>query len=223
MPDQSELPFPGLDLLLVEGHGDSDTATGNKAAVAINRSQAVLHALLTGQTTGWLNDPLLLAKGIDDLANANATGNSLLFLTPLSSRLVQECAALVSEDSPDWCRALLEGADSEVRKLADRAPRLFAMTSYGRFSLRYGNGGIADPRDRRVEFRLRGATIPTAIHDLVKRESQHSLYRLYTTDAVSALYECDSERIDMGPDAANLFSCVGHLVKMLQPPLPQED
>ncbi len=136
---------------------------------------------------------------------------ALFWLAPLGARITEECrlGRELAQGLPAWCRALLPPAVSPIPSSVgeqdttpaslSRLPKLFAMTSYGRYSLRYGTPGVVDPRDRRVEFRLRGAIIPAAIHDLFTDPDEPyfnntGLFRLYSTDAAMALHQCDATR-----------------------------
>ncbi len=209
----------GIDLVLIEGHADGEPpGSDNIAEVAENRARSVLLALLdpvfrtksVPDTTGGL------ARALDNQAarlgeNRSDFKSALIDLIPLSSRLVQECMlATVDLESllQNWCDRLLDVAgdapDADVMALVGGpaiggvrkfVPRIFALSSYGRFSLRFGSDlNQGDPHDRRVEIRIHSAAIPQRIHELVEETQHIGFYRLYSAAAVVALHRCDLER-----------------------------
>lgn len=213
----SERAAPGIDLFQIEGHGDNvPFGTGADPRLAMNRAQAVLYSLLVEPRAN--EGPLALIQRInqfdarriaDELdriiqPSSSTTLGDLFWLAPLGARITEECrlGRELRQDLPEWCQGLLpEGQPRGTPNLESRLPKLFAMTSYGRFSLRYGDRAntAGDPRDRRVEFRLRGSIIPTGIHDLFTDPegpyfNNTGLFRLYSTDAVMALHQCDATR-----------------------------
>lgn len=219
---------PGIDLFQIEGHGDSDPIGTAQPLVALHRAQAVLYSLLVEPRQNESSLALIaginaldgdgISRGLDEImgsASSAALGD-LFWLAPLGARIAEECRVGEQErrtaseeplpELPYWCQRLLRPVSEDETQSADEQqtsaslPKLFAMTSYGRFSLRYGNiVRRADPRDRRVEFRLRGSIIPTTIHELFSdRDGPYfnntRLFRLYSTDAVRALHQCDASR-----------------------------
>ena len=206
---------PGLDLFIIEGHSDGGRPIGNDGArVAEERAQRVLLALLSEDPVESIN---LVPKGslpykIDSMTSllpaqiSHGYRSVLLDLVPLSARVLQEC--LVEYDRNNnatqttWCEALV--SDSRKQAVADasigdrselRIPRIFAMSSFARYSLRWGTLGTPDNRDRRVEFRFRPAAIPASIHKLVRSTGgKESYYRLYSASAALALHKCDLKR-----------------------------
>ncbi|MEZ5492242.1 MAG: hypothetical protein R3F50_18315 [Gammaproteobacteria bacterium] len=99
---------------------------------------------------------------------------------------------------------------SQIRNL--HVPRLFALSNYDRFSLRHGQLGVGDPRDRRVEFRFLTAAIPAEIHQLVRTRGNTDFYLLYTAAATMELHNCDMVRAQ--PGAAD-GTCVERLNRLV--------
>lgn len=132
---------------------------------------------------------------------------------------------------PIWCAALLgmqysEQIDAEGFVQIERStpsgpeagssplsgdlyiPRLFALSNFDRFSLRHGELGRPNNRDRRVEFRFLTAAIPAEIHQLVRARKNTDYYLLYTAAATMELHNCDMER---APDG----TCVDRLNRLV--------
>lgn len=220
LPGSESTAAPGIDLLQIEGHGDWREAGTTDAGVALGRAQTVLLALLFNQVP-TSSDPVVdwikrstssnddsknfnwVAYQLDQIMSMNGNQrdalSTLFWLAPLGARIEEECRAgrHYNRTLPDWCWALVNPMPAPRignEDFTSRLPKLFAMTSYGRFSLRYGVPGEINPRDRRVEFRLRGSIIPAAIHELYEETGNTRLFRLYSTDAVMALHQCDETR-----------------------------
>lgn len=104
-------------------------------------------------------------------------------------------------------------ATDDVQPEGLRIPRLFALSDYGRFSLRHGGLGPADNRNRRVEFRFLTAAIPAEIHQLVRETRDTNYYLLYTAAATMVLHQCDIERAQsVRPEQ----TCVEHLNRLVR-------
>lgn len=221
---------PGLDLFVIEGHSDGQQPNVKNAAVAEARAQRVLYALLSDEQIGLINDisEAALPYRIDGMARQlpgqgrSGYRSALLDLVPLSTRIFQECLAEYKRAAGQishtkWCDALLrdagalrEASEGIVAGFQLRVPRIFALSSYGRFSLRFGRLAMPNNRDRRVEFRFRPAAIPPSIHELVRAEGgNQSYYRLYSASAALTLHRCDLQRPVDG-------TCVGALNDLVE-------
>lgn len=206
--------FSAVDLVLIEGHSDGQGGS-TTPVIGENRAKAVLLALLDpgsrrGATGAGTHDTVAerLAEDIDDISavlddpERQSYETALVDLVPHSARLAYECSYNPESSQQGhmvWCDVIGNNFAGGDRSASNYIPRIFALSSFGRFSLRHGTARTGaeiqgDARDRRIEITLRSAAVPPGIHDLVEASSDTGYYRLFTAAAVLQLHACDIDR-----------------------------
>lgn len=197
--------FATVELFVIEGHSDGLELGGNQS-LPEDRAKRVLRYLITGEDDGNKSTAIKVSQALDDLAPKGAAFDSALMSTvPIRQRLVEVCLGAESGEGitvREWCSRLLDGASRSDAVQGTYYSRIFALSSFGRYSLRYGKRflkegeGQGDPKDRRIELRLVMSSLPQGIYELQQAHSDKAYFALFSAAAVAALQQCDNDSGD---------------------------